>query len=184
MNDEIQIVAAAPNELSQKERCSFRELVEKGDEVSGAALAANVDAAKALVLGRVASEIRGVAALKRPQLSYRKRIECKAGVALEASNYPYELGYVFLLPDVRGKKLSHRLIAAALAHADDAGVFATARVDNIPMLATLAVAGFTQTGRDYPGRGKRTIRLLVRPAVSQPSEPERSRSSGDAGLKP
>jgi hypothetical protein len=46
----------------------------------------------------------------------------KAGVDLGPARYPYELGYVFLLPEAQGKKLSHGLVAAALAHTEGAAL--------------------------------------------------------------
>jgi len=162
MNAVLDITAATPDRFSQDERDLFGALVREAGEVGESALATNIRTAKALVFGRLAGKVLGIAALKRPQLSYRKRIGGKAGVDLGPASYPYELGYVFLLPEAQGKKLSHGLVAAALACADGAAVFATARADNAAMLAALAKAGFKQAGHDYRGRGTRIIRLLVK----------------------
>lgn len=161
----MDIIAAAPCEYSADERAVFSALVEKGGEVGLQALTANVETAKALVFGKLAGEILGVAALKRPQASYRKRIGRKAGVEIGMASFPYELGYVFLMPEARGRGCSRRLVAAAVELAEGAAVFATARTDNVRMLATLAKAGFEQVGQDYPGRGTNMIRLLVRAAA-------------------
>lgn len=164
MNAELDIAAAAPEGFSQDARDLFGAMVQQAGEVGGNGLTTNIRDAKALVFGRIAGEVLGVAALKRPQASYRKRIGGKAGVDLAPAYYPYELGYVFLLPEAQGKQLSHGLVAAALAHAEGAAVFATARTDNAAMLAALAKAGFKQAGQDYRGRGTRMIRLVVRSA--------------------
>ncbi len=158
----MDITVSAPDELPKNERDLFSALVQQGGEIDGNALANNIGSAKALVIGREAGDVRGIAALKRPQASYRRRIGGKAGVEIGLARYPYELGYVVLVPEARGQKLSHCLIAAALAHAESAAVFATTRTDNAAMLATLAKAGFKQAGQDYRGRGSRMIRLLVR----------------------
>jgi GNAT superfamily N-acetyltransferase len=162
MNVEMEITAAAPTHFTDEERAVFSELVKRGGEVTNNALATNIKNAKAIVLGKCAEGIQGVAALKRPQASYRKRIGDKAGVALGQKTFPYELGYVFLVPEMQRKGLSHRLVAKALEHTDSAGVFATTRADNAAMLATLSKAGFKSTGNDYRGRDARMIRLLVR----------------------
>lgn len=163
MSAVLDITAAAPDGLSQDERTLFSALVREAGEVGENALATNMRTAKALVFGRLAGKVLGIAALKRPQASYRKRIGGKAGVDIGTARYLYELGYVFLLPEAQGKKLSHGLVAAALAHAEGAAVFATARADNAAMLAALAKAGFKQAGHDYRGRETRMIRLLVKP---------------------
>ena len=156
------IVAAPPADFSDAERAPFRALVRAGGEVGGPALETNITTAKALVMLGQEGELLGVAALKRPQASYRKRIAAKANADLAGSSFPYELGYIFIVPEAQGRKLSHRLVAAALEQADGAGVFATARTDNAAMLATLAKAGFETAGEAYRGRGNRMIRLLVR----------------------
>lgn len=162
MSAVLDIAAAAPDGFSQDERDLFGVLVRQAGEVGDNALATNMRTAKALVVGRIAGRVLGIAALKRPQASYRKRIGGKAGVDIGFENYPYELGYVYVLPEAQGKKLSHRLVAAALEHSEGAAIFATTRTDNAAMLATLAKAGFRQFGQDYRGRGARTIRLSVR----------------------
>lgn len=138
--------------------------MQQAGEIGDNGLATNIRTAKALVFGRLAGKVLGIAAVKRPQASYRKRIGGKAGVDLGLAHYPYDLGYVFLLPEAQGKKLSHGIVAAAHARAEGAAVFATARTDNAAMLAALAKAGFRQAGQDYRGRGTRMIRLIVRPA--------------------
>ncbi|MBN9147761.1 hypothetical protein [Nitrobacter sp.] len=162
MSFALDIAAGAPNGFSQDERTLFGALVQQAGEVGGNGLATNIRDAKALVFGRLAGKVLGIAALKCPQASYRKRIGGKAGVDLGPARYPLELGYVFLLPEAQGKKLSHGLVAAALTCADGAAVFATARTDNAAMLAVLVKAGFKQAGQDYRGRGTRMIRLLVK----------------------
>ena len=168
MDTEFRVTAAQPHRFSDKERSSFRSLVEQGGEVAPNSVSTNINTARALVFGMVAGELVGIAALKRPQERYRKRIGASAGVDLSQTAYPYELGYVFLLPQARGQKNSPRLVTAALEHAVSAAVFATVRADNERMLATLARAGFEQAGQDYPGREARLIRLLVRPAGPPP----------------
>jgi len=163
MSGGLKITAAVPNAFSEDKRASFHDVVQQAGEVGGNSLAMNIKEARVLVLGRMEGGIYGVAALKRPQTIYRERITKSAKVEISQLSYPYELGYIYLLPEAQGMKLSHCLVAAALSHAENASVFATIRTDNTAMLATLAKAGFKQTGQDYRGRERRTIRLLVRP---------------------
>ncbi len=142
----------------------FRELVVEGGEVGGAALATNIANAQILVVLMQASAIHGVAALKRPQDSYRKKIIERTGVELSQPDYPFELGYVYIHPAQQGRGLSHRIVASALQHANACGVFATVRIDNEPMRATFTKAGFRVAGSDYPGAKRGRIGLLIRPA--------------------
>lgn len=162
MTDEIKFIAALPSDCSAVDRATFRDLVVQAGEVVGAALNTNVANARVLVMLKHHGIVRGVAALKRPQDSYRDKIINQAATALPRSEYPYELGYIFIEPDLQGRGLSHRLVAEALAHNDGAAVFATVRTDNGPMRSTLAKAGFTAVGRPYLGVQKQMIGLLVR----------------------
>jgi GNAT superfamily N-acetyltransferase len=162
MSTVMTIQALSPQNLSDDQRTVFVRLVEEGEEVDNAALATNIDNARILIFGIVEGDVKGIAALKRPQASYREKIREKAGVEVGERHYAYELGYVVLMPEARGRKVSHRLVAEALAHADGRPIFATARADNAPMLAALAKAGFAAVGREYRGRKNQKIRLLVR----------------------
>ena len=105
----------------------------------------------------------GVAALKVPQSSYRKKIAEKSDFSLQSDLYPFELGYLFVQEDVRGNGLALRLAAAAVDQARGTQAFATVRADNLGMLRTLNRAAFLHVGAEYPGRNRGTsIRLLVR----------------------
>lgn len=163
----MDIVADAPAAFTPNERACLRALVAMGGEVDGSALRTNIENAKALVFGRISGELKAVAALKQPQASYRKTIGAKAAFDLDEESYPYELGYVFVLPEARRRGGSYRLVASALEHADGRAVFATARIDNEGMLRTLDRSDFVPAGVDYLGRGKRMIRLLVRASATR-----------------
>lgn len=163
MEPDIEIVARVPGEFSAGELARFSELVVEGGEVRGAALATNVVNARIVVMLMQAGTMRGVAALKRPQDSYRSKIVERTGVELSNSDYPFDLGYIYIQPGLQGRGLSHRLVASSLQHDDARGVFATVRTDNEPMRAALAKAGFVAAGVDYLGNERCWIGLLLRP---------------------
>ena len=159
---EIEIRSGEPDAFSLDERRRFCELVELGGEVDTVVLQQNVDSARALVFARDRSQLLGVAALKRPNTTYRKKVAAKSGFDLDSDLHPFELGYVFVQENARGTGISHRLVASALEVADGKRAFATARTDNLGMLRTLSRAAFSQVGQDYPGRNAGTfLRLFV-----------------------
>jgi GNAT superfamily N-acetyltransferase len=164
MEPEIQVVARAPEELSVSELARFSELVVEGGEVGGTALATNMANARILVMLMHGDTMRGVAALKCPQDSYRKRVSERTGVEISLTEYPFELGYIYIQSELQGRGLSHKLVGLSLEHDDAQGVFATARTNNEPMRATLAKAGFGAAGAEYLGHRKRRLGLLLRPA--------------------
>lgn len=163
MNDGFAVMADLPDAFSDADRARFRELALAGDEVSDVVLATNILKAKALVMLRHDGHIRGIAALKRPQSSYRKDVAQKSGFGLPAQEYPYELGYVFVEPEVRRRGYAQQLISEALRHTGGMAIFATVRTDNPGMQKTLAKSGFDAKGRPYPGRREnQMIGLFVR----------------------
>ncbi|HEX8055262.1 MAG TPA: GNAT family protein [Novosphingobium sp.] len=171
MSDTSNIQTSHPSALSHDELRRFKELVIEGGEVAGNALSTNIANAKIIVLVRWKGIIRGVGALKRPQRSYREKVEKKAKLELLESNYPYELGYIYFEEGLRGQGLSHRLVALALEQGHCAGVFATVRTDNAIMRAVLETAGFTPAGDFYPGSKPGTeIGVLLRPQAAKWAE--------------
>jgi len=159
----IELIVRMPDELSPAERSAFMAMVTKGGEVAGPGLETNVAKAKALLLLRIGEEFVGCAAVKHPQTTYREKIAEKSGIDLGQDRFPFELGYFFISEATRGRGQSHWLVEAALASTDGAGVFATARADNVPMQRALAKAEF-KTVATFPGRKDREISLFVRPA--------------------
>ena len=160
----MKIVARKPVELTDEERESFVELVREGGEVASQVLERNIANAQALVLLKQEGQIQGIAALKRPLPSYRKRIGKSANVGLSDAGFPYELGYIFIVPEARGQKLCGLLVAKALEIASGFGVFATARIDNLAMRASLVKAGFAPVGKPYRGRSSRTLQIFIKQA--------------------
>jgi RimJ/RimL family protein N-acetyltransferase len=165
MIDDIDCVAVLPIDCDEDDRARFAALVAEGDEVAGAVLLTNIADARILIMLRQDGIVRGVAALKRPRASYRKKIAKSAATALPEAEMPFELGYIYIEPDLQGRGLSHRLIAAALEHCDGTKIFATVRTDNQPMRSALARAGFADAGRSYPGRNGQPLGVLIRPSV-------------------
>lgn len=142
--------------------------VRAGGEVGNTVLEKNVRNAECLVFLRQGSCLSGVAALKNPLQSYRQKISKKTGVLVEASEFPFELGYIFVLPSARSQKLSVDLTRAALLRAQGKGVFATSRIDNVRMHATLGKFSFVKSGCVYTSSsGSYDLQLFLRPATQQ-----------------
>lgn len=146
-------------------------LVRAGGEVGGDVIENNVRNAKGLVFLRQGGCLSGIAALKNPLQSYRQKISKKTGVLVEASEFPFELGYIYVLPSARHNNISGDLTRAALSIAEGEGVFATSRIDNIYMHTTLGRFGFVKSGCIYTSsKGSHDLQLFLRPAA-QPGVP-------------
>lgn len=168
MNALIKVFDREPSDCDGKDIGDFMALVLAGGEVTPKGLEDRIRSAVRLIFLSVGCCLCGVAALKRPEQSYRKDVSSKSGVSLPKAEYPFELGWVFVMPSARGRRFSIDLTRAALSAADTAGVFATSRIDNIGMHATLAKFDFVRAGSPYVSTfGNHQLQLFVRHAAQK-----------------
>lgn len=171
-----QLLVKSPGDCSNIDIEDFIAFVRAGGEVSVQGLAQRVRSAVALVFARVSGSVEGVAALKHPQATYRRRVSSESGAPLSAAEFRYELGWVYVSPGSRGRSLSLLLSQAALAESNGAGVFATSRVDNIAMHRSLAKVGFVPIGQPYVSdRAQHSLQVFVRHAAQPIIPPDLSR---------
>ncbi|MGO6947029.1 MULTISPECIES: GNAT family N-acetyltransferase [Rhizobium] len=141
-------VYRSPSKCSDQEIDEFCALVVQGGEVSRG-LKPRVK--KALMLGFVVSNgaIVGTSALKKPATSYRQKVFRHAANDIKASEFPYELGWIFLHPDHRGKGRMAELLGKLMGFATGKGIFATTRTNNDRMLKILLNLAFKPSGEPY-----------------------------------
>jgi GNAT superfamily N-acetyltransferase len=158
------IIAEPPEAFSEATIKAFIALVREGEEVSEIVLETNVRTAKCLAIANAGSALVGVAALKNPQPSYRKVLLEKTDVILDVSTFPFEFGYLFVLPEARNQGTAMRLSEAVVSAASGKGVFATVRANNAGMHVILSKLGFAKAGDSYESmRGRYQLQLFVRP---------------------
>ncbi|HRE84281.1 MAG TPA: GNAT family protein [Opitutaceae bacterium] len=151
-----------PAQFSAVEKEQFAQLVLSGGEVAAAGLAERIESAIRLTFMRTGSELIGVAALKQPAANYRRAVFEKAEASDPMENFPYELGWIVLKNEFRGKGLSTDLVSSALRPACGLGVYATVRLNNEPMRRTLIRSGFRPEGTHFQSeRGHYRLALYV-----------------------
>jgi hypothetical protein len=89
--------------------------------------------------------LAGTAALKSAK-GYRQTVFSKAGVKKLAERFPFELGYIVVRSDLRGRGISHMLTAAALSQREGHGVYATSNLSNLGMHSVLLSRRFVRAG--------------------------------------
>lgn len=156
----MDIVDRSPQACSALEIDDFVAFVLAGGEVSPKGLRNRVANAERIAFLRRGHCLLGVAGLKRPELSYRNRIEKASTVPLSSSAFPFELGWVFILPSARGAKQSLPLCQPVVAAAGTSGVFATSRRSKLGMHITLGKLGFKRTGVEWASKQNEENLLL------------------------
>src|SRR6266704_4582687 len=166
----IQVVARTPGDCLSTEIEDFIALVLAGGEVTPKGLEDRIRQAVSLTFLTLGCCLCGVAALKRPGLKYRQRVSSHSGVGLPEHQFPYELGWVFVMPSSRGRRFSEDLTRTALSSAGTQGVFSTSRTDNPNMHATLAKFRFVPEGQSWASvRSDHKLQLFLRRAAQQPA---------------
>jgi hypothetical protein len=166
--NEHEVTWKVPKDCSDVEIANFVSLVLAGGEVIAHGLEDRVRRAECISFLRYKSCFVGVAGLKRPSQNHRSEVSRWSGVTLLEESYPFELGWVFILPSARGKKLSLPLCTPLVENTGSHGTFATSKTDNLGMHITLQKLGFVSAGAHYKSpHGDHHLQLFVR--VAQPT---------------
>ncbi len=162
------VTTKEPSDCSQTELQDFERLVVAGGEVTAAGLTSRIRNAAVLVYLSEANSLIGIAALKNPNQQYKTHVFQKAGGTAQPADFPLELGWVFVLPSSRGRRLSYKLVDAAVEASNGRGIFATSRADNVPMHNTLKAYGFSIHGNEYASdHDNHKLVLFLRNAAQQ-----------------
>jgi len=164
MTAAVQVIR--PHILGAANVAKFARAVAAGGEVSTDSLQERVKRAAYLAVLTVDGKPVGVGALKIPTDGHRDSVTCGSGVDVSESEYKYELGWVVVMPEYRGRKLSRMIVDALLARVGDAGVFCTVRGDNLAVQAACAGYGFVEAGTRWQGtRGMLGLGIWQRTGV-------------------
>lgn len=137
-----------PSECTPSELQVFQQLVEEGGEVSPLGLRQRIEQAEALVFVNDGGCI-AVAAIKQPNKGYKSSVFLKAGVAEKSSEFNYELGWLYVKPEARGKGLGHVLMQAVVTYLGSSGCYATSREENTSMQYLFSYYNFSRLGSAY-----------------------------------
>jgi GNAT superfamily N-acetyltransferase len=164
----MKVIIKTPNSCSRRDLNEFQRQVEKGDEVETSGLRERIRRAFLLAFAYIGDSIVGVAGLKNPCPSYKRKIFEKADLKQRCHEFDKELGWVFVVEGHRGRGISTRLVKALLKEAGGFNIFATSRIEIVPMHRALMSAGFLEAGKSFiSGRGNK-VKLFLN--FSPPSE--------------
>jgi len=144
----------SPSDCSPQALADFENLVTKYGTVDPEGLTQRIrEASRLLFLRESNGELVGVGALKRPQLSYRRKVFAKAQAPTPPDEYRVELGWVAVGKSHEGRGLSRRIIGQLISLTENENLFATTRAD-ARAKRFAADYGFKPAGYPYPsGRG-------------------------------
>jgi len=144
---EYKVELRTPSTIKPEELEACFAIVKEGNAVSVASMKRDLPRATVLVIARAMSGIVGVGVIKPVRKQYAAGIAKKSGFGFPVETP--ELGYVAVHPNHRKRGLSHRITEALLSR-EPKRVFAT--TDDAGMKKTLLQAGFSQKGKEWPGK--------------------------------
>jgi len=152
-----------PAACTEPERRAFERLVRQGFGGSDETLPDRILAASCLAFHYAPDDaLVGIAGLKQPGQAYRREVFEKADVPLDGADFELELGWVYVVPEHRGKGIARELCRLLLERERGSRAFATTRPDNAAMMRILLALGFARAGRPYARRDE-VLALFVRP---------------------
>lgn len=144
------ILVKKPSKCSEGELDSFEALVIKGSEVAIAGFRDRIKKAKRLVfLFERDNTLAGIAALKKPNIRYKKSVFKKAESKEDPDEFTFEAGWIYVKEQFRGRKYSRLLLEEVLKLTGENRVYATTRENNEAMRRTNLRFGFEQSGHPF-----------------------------------
>jgi GNAT superfamily N-acetyltransferase len=160
----VNITSKKPEFCSKKELRTFESLVSKGGEVIKAGLSHRIlKAEKLIFLFEEDGVLSGIAALKKPDPVYKKKVFDKAGSAENNDQFTFEVGWIFVEEKFRRKKYSQLLLKHILKLAGKNKIYATTREDNVAMNKTNSHLGLELSGHSYKSdKGDHNLVLYIK----------------------
>ncbi len=104
-----QILIKTPQQATSEELQNFHDMLIDGGEVLEQGLMNRIKSAKLLGFIYEDDKLVSIKAIKKPLDSYKEKVFKKADVSGLEDDYPYESGYAYTIPAMRGKGLYTKL---------------------------------------------------------------------------
>lgn len=150
-----------PIACNEWERREFARLVRQGFQGSDDSLDGRIRDARWLAFHyELGDALAAIAGLKAPGERYRDTVFRKADAPVSPEGYELELGWVFVVPAQRGKRIGESLCQALLERVPTSAVFSITRMNNFSMIRILRALGFARVGKPYPRRDEELVLFL------------------------
>ena len=160
------VFTGTPSSFSDLEIDDFAAFVLAGGEVSPTGLKDRIQRAFCITFVRENGCLLGVGGLKKPSDFHRQEVQDGSNVKLGQVEFPFELGWVFVLPSARGRKLSAKICNPLIAAAGNNGVFATSHESRTYMHQTLERIDFVKKKKKWPSqRNEGNLYLFLRSVI-------------------
>ena len=149
-----------PHDINSDTMKQIYDLILSGGEVSSSMLMTNLERAYQIAYASIDDRVVAVSVVKVPNTHYRDKVFQMSGSNENPNDYPYEVGYVYAVPEIRGTRIIYD--AFHMFNANISGVFATVRQDNNNAIRLLQRSGYKLIGSPYKSsRGDYNLLLWV-----------------------
>ena len=156
-----EVLIKRPLECDTSELKNFESKINEGGEVSSIGLENRIKQALALAFCYDGNQLVAVAALKKPNDSYKERVFKQAEQENLSNDYDIELGWIFTSILYRKQGIARNMVQELLRSHSSTKIFATTRKDNCSMINILCKYGFISCGIPYSGEGQYEYEVQV-----------------------
>lgn len=157
------IVVQSPKLVSALSLDAFARLVLEGGEVQSVGLRERIERAYRLAFLNFGEQTVAIGAIKQPVLKYRNETFAKAALADIASEYEYELGWLYVSPRFRKNGLAAQIVGALVDTVENNGLYATSKEMNTNMHSVLLRNNFRHDGKSYESTlSQESVKLFLR----------------------
>lgn len=157
----MKTIIKKPEDCSDSEINTFCDMVRQGGQVAEWRLKERILSAEKLIF-ILDEECVAVGGIKNPNKGYKDRIFDKAK-ASNSDQYIFELGWIFVDPNVRKNGYGQALINTIMEDLAEKTCYAATRENNHGMLSILKKFHFSQLGQPYKSdNGDYTLVLYVK----------------------
>jgi len=143
-------VIKTPDNCNELEKENFCQLTIDGGQVGPRYVLENIERAKYLAF-HYEKELVGIAAIKKPRVSYKEKVFRNVGKKGEDKDYEYEFGYAVTKNGYEGRGICSSLTQVLVKLVNNLNIFATTDLDQEKMEHILRKNGFNKYGRSYKG---------------------------------
>lgn len=147
---DVKIDVCRPSDCLASDLCTFADLVKQGGKVEPGGLEGRIRKAYKLAFCRISGEIVSIAAIKKPNKDYKKKIFRDASADQDPDVFTLEYGWAFTKAGHGGQGYAFS-IASVLLREIDSPIFATTQSHNDRMKSILEEHGFARVGSPYQG---------------------------------
>jgi len=148
----MQTICKSPTDLTNEELEGIIDLIMDYRPTTRIEIRERLLNSRAISIAIIDNKVVGTATLKIPNDIYADNAFLKAVSIYEYNDFPFELGYMVVLPNYRNLRIASQLVALLCSTFENENIFAVTKANNNSSIALKLKLGFIETGKEFKDR--------------------------------